>query len=57
VNIALQDACAANGYIFIDIGLHYSDEDGFLRKDRSDGCVHVGDTTWVRSTLSDMRLV
>ena len=57
VNAALKDACAANGYLFIDVTDDYADADGFLRKDRSDGCVHIGNTSWVRSTLLDMNVL
>ena len=54
VNAALRTSCESRGYVFVDVTEHYSDDQGFLRRDRSDGCVHVGDTTWVRSTLNSI---
>ncbi len=54
LNTALRDACAKMKYLFIDVTEHYSDEHGFLRRDRSDGCVHIGNTTWVRRILDGL---
>ena len=35
------------GYIFVDVYTDYIDENGFLRKDLSDGNVHIQDSTYI----------
>jgi hypothetical protein len=40
-NQQLQKKCIEKGYVFFDIYNHYTDENGFLRKDLSDGNVHI----------------
>lgn len=42
-NAKLSAACALHGYIFVDVYEKYADSDGFLRKDLSDGNVHILD--------------
>ena len=41
-NKKLQEKCNENNYIFFNIYDKYIDENGFLRKDLSDGNVHIG---------------
>jgi len=40
-NQLLKEKCNEKGYLFVDIYHHYTDENGFLRKDLSDGNVHI----------------
>ena len=40
-NQQLKRKCKETGYLFFDIYDHYTDENGFLRKDLSDGNVHI----------------
>jgi hypothetical protein len=41
-NKQLKEKCIEKEYIFFDIYDNYTDENGFLRKDLSDGTVHIG---------------
>ena len=40
-NKRLKSKCEEHGFIFFDIYDFYTDENGFLRKDMSDGSVHI----------------
>lgn len=40
-NIKLKQKCIENNYIFFDIYENYADKNGFLKKDLSDGDVHI----------------
>ena len=40
-NSKLKEKCNEKNYIFFDIYNHYTDENGFLKKDLSDNCVHI----------------
>jgi hypothetical protein len=40
-NTCLSAECAARGFLFVDVFDAYADERGFLRKDLSDGKVHL----------------
>lgn len=55
-NVKLKQKCAEYGYIFFDIYRHYVDEYGFLRKDLSDGCVHIGDGVHIRNFIHENKL-
>ena len=50
-NKKLKEKCAENGYIFFDVYDKYVDENGFLRKDLSDGNVHIGDGTHITNFM------
>ena len=54
VNTALRKACHENQWTYVDVSEPYQDSEGFLRRDRSDGCVHIGDTTYVRQVLQNI---
>jgi hypothetical protein len=41
MNKKLSFECKQHGFIFIDLFNKYSDKDGFLRKDMSDGGPHI----------------
>jgi len=40
-NEKLKEKCVEKGYVFFDVYDHYTDENGYLRKDLSDGNVHI----------------
>jgi hypothetical protein len=42
-NEKIKEKCIENNYIFFDVYDKYTDENGFLRKDLSDGNVHIRD--------------
>jgi len=46
-NKKLKEKCTENGFIFFDIYDKYTDQNGFLRKDLSDGRVHIADNTHI----------
>jgi len=46
-NKKLKEKCIENKYIFFDIYDKYKDENGFLRKDLSDGNVHIRNGTHI----------
>ena len=50
-NKKVKEKCAENGYIFFDVYDKYVDENGFLRKDLSDGNVHIGDGTHITNFM------
>lgn len=55
-NNKLCQECAKNGFIFFDIYDKYSDSNGFLRKDLSDGNVHIKNGCYVTEALNNMML-
>ena len=46
-NEKLKEKCIEKEYIFFDIYNNYIDKNGFLRKDLSDGNVHIRDGTYI----------
>ena len=50
-NSQLKEKCADNGFTFFDIYNKYTDEEGFLKRELSDGNVHIGDGTFIREFL------
>ncbi len=49
----LKDKCQERGYLFFDVYKCYVDEVGFLRKDLSDGNVHIRDGTYLTKFIQD----
>jgi len=43
MNKKLKEACDRRNWVFFDIFDHFRDEEGFMRKDMSDGNVHIID--------------
>jgi hypothetical protein len=50
-NSKLKEKCADNDFTFFDIYDKYTDEEGFLKRELSDGNVHIGDGTFIREFL------
>jgi len=55
-NYKLNQECIKNSFIFFDIYDKYSDSNGFLRKDLSDGNVHIKNGCYVTEALNNMML-
>lgn len=52
-NKKLKEKCIENNYIFFDIYDKYADENGFLRKDLSDGNVHIADGVYMADFINE----
>jgi hypothetical protein len=52
-NKKIKEKCIEKGYIFFDIYKHYIDENGFLRKDLSDGNVHIGNGMYITNFIKE----
>lgn len=52
INQLLKEKCKEANYLFIDIYDSYKDESGFLRKDLSDGNVHIKVGTFLADFLA-----
>jgi len=55
-NKKLKEKCIENNYIFFDIYKKYVDENGFLKKELSDGNVHIGDGTYISNFMNENNL-
>jgi len=55
-NKKLKEKCSEKNYIFIDIYNNYVDEYGFLRKDLSDGNVHINDGIYITNFMKEHNL-
>ena len=55
-NLKLKEKCVEKKYIFFDVYQHYMDENGFLRKDLSDGNVHIGNGIHIRNFIKENKL-
>jgi hypothetical protein len=51
-NHKLNEKCIENNYIFIDIYDKYTDINGFLRSDLSDGGVHIGNGKYISEFIN-----
>lgn len=52
-NTKLKEKCLEYNYIFFDVYNHYIDENGFLRRDLSDGAVHIGNNTYINKFMKE----
>jgi len=52
-NERLKEECQKNNYIFFDIYDKYTDENGFLIKDLSDGNVHIYDGKYITEFINE----
>ena len=52
-NQKLKEKCIEKKYIFFDIYNNYIDENGFLRKDLSDGNVHIGNAIYISEFINN----
>ena len=51
-NKKLKEKCIENNYVFFNIYDNYIDENGFLRKDLSDGNVHIRDGAYITNFIN-----
>lgn len=52
-NKKLREKCNENNFIFFDVYDKYTDENGFLNKQLSDGDVHVRDGVYIRNFINE----
>jgi hypothetical protein len=55
-NEKLKEKCFKKKYIFFDIYNNYIDENGYLRKDLSDGEVHIGNGIYISNFIKENNL-
>jgi len=55
-NKKLKEKCLERNYIFFDIYDNYTDENGYLRKDLSDGLNHIEDSTYLINFIKENNL-
>ena len=55
-NEKLKEKCIEKEYIFFDIYNNYIDENGYLRKDFSDGNVHIGNGIYISNFIKENNL-
>ena len=55
-NKKIQEKCIEKEYIFFDVYNNYTDENGFLRKDLSDGNVHIGNGVFINKFIEEQNL-
>lgn len=56
INGMLKTCCQKYGCLFLDVSTPYEDSMGMLRRELSDGSLHIGDTQFVRNVLNDNHL-
>ena len=52
-NTKLKEYCELNNYIFFDVYDKYTDENGFLKKDLSDGRVHIKNGIYIDEFITN----
>jgi len=52
-NKKIKENCIKKNYIFFDVYNSYMDENGFLRKDLSDGNVHIGNGIYITNFINE----
>jgi hypothetical protein len=55
-NEKLKEKCIEKEYVFFDIYNYYTDENGFLRKDLSDGNVHIRNGIYINIFIKENML-
>lgn len=55
-NEKLKEKCAEKNYVFFDVYDKYTDENGFLKKELSDGHVHINNPIYVTQFIEDHNL-
>jgi len=50
-NKKLKEACVKSNFIFFDIYDKYSDSDGFLIRELSDGRIHIKDSRYIKEFI------
>jgi hypothetical protein len=55
-NEKLKEKCIEKGYIFFNIYDKYTDKNGFLRKDLSDGNVHIQNGIYINNFIKEHKL-
>lgn len=55
-NQKLKEKCLEKKYIYFNVYDHYADENGFLRKDLSDGNVHIGNGIYINHFIKENKL-
>ena len=55
-NQKLKEKCIEKNYIFFDVYDKYIDENGFLKKDLSDGHVHINNGIHIRNFINEHKL-
>lgn len=55
-NQKLKEKCVETNYVFFDVYNHYADENGYLRKELSDGNVHIGNGVYISDFINENRL-
>lgn len=56
VNKLLKEYCEANNFMFLDTYDYYSEEDGTLKYELSDKCVHINDNNYINYKLGELVL-
>jgi hypothetical protein len=52
-NEKVKEKCIEKGYIFFDIYNKYTDENGYLKKELSDGNVHIGNGIYINNFIRE----
>ncbi len=55
-NKKLKEKCIEKDYIFFDVYNNYVDKYGFLRKDLSDGTIHIGNGVYLSNFIKENNL-
>ena len=55
-NEKIKEKCIEKGYVFFNIYDKYEDENGFLKKELSDGNVHIKDGSHITNFINEKKL-
>ena len=55
-NQKLKEKCIEHKYVFFDVYDKYTDENGFLRKDLSDGNVHIANGVYIHNFITENKI-